>query len=271
MKSSQAKSSSTKTTTNEAQPDARQNSDSLPNEDSTSSCSRTNSKYCKSITATNPNDDQTNEPNQAVDAQAGQRQLANCTTYQDTNNNALVQSTTDLSSSSPATTIIELHSSTNTPMHLLDSAGGQQNGQLNGGLQKGGTTGAPAMTGQQMTELLPMKQLSAGKAYSVVVAGNDKTTTTLILSEESSAQFNVDEQLVVTCNGGGSEMSAAEDSKNSIKKNKPNKQTNQSNISKEMAARLKQKQQQDSKRERKTARILAIITGVFVVRIRKRN
>lgn len=155
-------------------------------------------------------------------------------------------------------------------MHLLDgSAPVQQNGNLNGGLQKGGGTAQQVslpVAGQQMTELLPMKQLSAGKAYSVVVADNDRTTTTLLLAEESSTQFNVDEQLVVTCNGGGSsEMSTADESKNSLKKNKLNKQTNQSNMSKEMAARLKQKQQQDSKRERKTARILAIITGVFVV------
>ena len=150
-------------------------------------------------------------------------------------------------------------------MHLLDP---QQNSNLNGGLQKDGAAGVPhvSLPGQPMTELLPMKQLSAGKAYSVVVTGNDKATTTMILSEESSAQFNVDEQLVVTCNGGGSsEISAADEIKNSMRKNKLNKQTNQSNLSKEMAARLKQKQQQDSKRERKTARILAIITGVFVV------
>lgn len=276
LKSSQAKSSSTKTTTND-QPEIRQNSDSLPNEDSTSSCSRTNSKYCKSITTSNLNDDQTVEPNRTAELQAGHQRLANSNcTYQDTNNNPLVQSTTDLSSSSPATTIIELHSSTNTPMHLLDgSTPVQQNGNLNGGLQKGGGGTAQQVSlpaaGQQMTELLPMKQLSAGKAYSVVIADNDRTTTTLILAEESSTQFNVDEQLVVTCNGGGSsEMSTADESKSSMKKNKLNKQTNQSNMSKEMAARLKQKQQQDSKRERKTARILAIITGVFVVSDRKR-
>ena len=245
------------TKTSAIQPDTQQNSGSLPNEDSTSSCSRTNSKYCKSIT--NANDDQT-ERIESTDL-AVRKQTSQEAQFQDTNNNALMQSTTDLSSSvnSPATTIIELNSSTNTPMHLIDNAAAQ-----NGSLHASATHQANNALEQQncQAELLPMKQLSSGKAFSVVIADNDtRTTTTLILAEESSTQFNVDEQLVVTCNGGESD-----ETKNSIKKNKSSgKQVNQSNVSKEMAARLKQKQQQDSKRERKTARILAIITGVFVV------
>lgn len=249
---------------NEIQPDTQQNSGSLPNEDSTSSCSRTNSKYCKSIT--NANEDDQNEAiesSRMANKRTGQQQLQSGCTYQDTNNNPLMQSTTDLSSNSPATTIIELHSSTNTPMHLTDNAAAQNgNIQTNGAIiQTNNNAQTNSIQQNCQAELLPMKPLSGGKAFSVVVADNDmKTTTTLILGEESSTQFNVDEQLVVTCNG-----SYGEEDRNSIKKSKSStKQTSQSNMSKEMAARLKQKQHQDSKRERKTARILAIITGVFV-------
>ena len=179
-----------------------------------------------------------------------------------------MQSTTDLSSSvnSPATTIIELHSSTNTPMHLLDSTTtASQNNSDN--LQNGNLNNNCQIT----TELLPMKQIPSNKAFNVVVVAtgaDSKTTTTVILAKESSTQFNVDEQLVVACNGvGDSNESTDEIKSSSIKKSSKSssKQANQSNLSKEMAARLKQKQQQDSKRERKTAKILAIITGVFVV------
>lgn len=175
-----------------------------------------------------------------------------------------------------------MQSSTNTPIHLLDTTPqntiAKQNG-LQATLQNGSVQNdeikncckqANCVHQQQnySTELLPMKQLSSGKAFSVVVADNNERTTTLILADESSTQFNVDEQLVVTCNGSNenTENPSGEIHKSSIKKSSTkSKQMNQTNMSKEMAARLKQKQQQDSKRERKTARILAIITGVFVV------
>lgn len=248
--SSKATSSSIKTTNNQIQKEPV----SIPNEDSTSSCSRSNSKYYKSITNEQIEVNDSTESNEIPVEQSDQqiKQLDDCNcVYQDTNNNnPLIQSITDLTNSSPATTIIELTSSSNTPMHLIDQQ--QPNGKINCNLQQQ----------NYQTELLPMKQLSANKSLSVVLADKDnKTTTTLILAEESSTQFNVDEQLIVTCNGENSDNSK----KSSFKRSKSNKDANQSNLSKEMANRLKQKQQQDSKRERKTARILAIITGVFVV------